>query len=66
MAPELGELARVLDQDTGNLPWVQRGIRSLKRGFVQLADYNETKLRHFHMLLDKWVEHGETGSDEKG
>ena len=55
-APEIGGLAMVMDQDTGNMPWVQRGVRSLESGVLQLADYNEAKLRHFYLLLDRYLE----------
>ena len=56
LAPEIGGLAMVMDQDTGNMPWVQKGVRSLEGGVLQLADYNEAKLRHFYKLLDEYLE----------
>jgi nitrite reductase/ring-hydroxylating ferredoxin subunit len=49
-APELGMLARVFNQDTFNLPNVQKGLSSLRKG-ITLANYQETKIRHFHHLL---------------
>ena len=49
-APELGMLARVFNQDTFNLPKVQKGLSSLRKG-ITLANYQETKIRHFHHLL---------------
>ena len=54
-APELGLLARVFNQDTFNLPKVQTGLKTLalSKGTVTLALYQETKLRHFHALLDE-------------
>lgn len=55
-APQLGALAKVFNQDSLNLPLVQKGLKSLKSGEVILADYQETKIRHFHMLLEKWLE----------
>ena len=54
-APELGLLARVFNQDTFNLPKVQIGLRSGKKPGVTLANYQEIKLRHFHMLLTQWL-----------
>jgi len=54
-APELGMLAKVFNQDVYNLPQVQRGLKALKRPEVIFADYGETKLRHFHALLDQWI-----------
>lgn len=53
-APELGMLAKVFNQDSFNLPKVQRGLASLRKD-VTLAVYQETKLRHFHHLLSQWV-----------
>tara|TARA_B100001123_G_C15338738_1_gene1033879 strand:- start:4000 stop:5610 length:1611 start_codon:yes stop_codon:yes gene_type:complete len=56
LAPEIGGLAMVMDQDTGNMPWVQKGVRSLEGGVLQLADYNEIKLRHFYKVLNEYLE----------
>ena len=54
-APELGVLAKVFNQDTRNLPYVQQGLHATARDYVQFADYNETKPRHLHMLIDEWI-----------
>ncbi len=54
-APELGFLAKVFNQDFRNLPYVQQGLHASGRGYVQFADYNETKPRHFHQLLEEWI-----------
>jgi len=54
-APELGMFAKVFNQDVYNLPRVQRGLKTMKQPFVIFADYGETKPRHFHTLLEKWV-----------
>ena len=59
-AEELGFLARVFNQDTFNLPKVQIGLQTLKhaqvgKSGVTLANYQETKIRHFHILLDEWL-----------
>ncbi len=56
LAPEIGGLAMVMDQDTGNMPWVQKGVHSLEGGVLQLADYNEMKLRHFYQVLETYLE----------
>ena len=55
-APELGMLARVFMQDTFNLPEVQRGLEAARYDEVVLANYQETKIRHFHTLLGAWLE----------
>jgi phenylpropionate dioxygenase-like ring-hydroxylating dioxygenase large terminal subunit len=54
-APELGFLARVFNQDTFNLAKVQLGLKTMKKKTVTLANYQETKIRHFHYLLDQWL-----------
>lgn len=54
-APELGMLAKVFNQDQLNLRQIQKGLRSIPRGKATLARYQETKIRHFHSTLDKWL-----------
>lgn len=54
-APELGLLARVFTQDTFNLPNVQIGLAAAQYDEIVLANYQETKIRHFQHLLSKWV-----------
>lgn len=55
-APELGMLAKVFQQDTFNLPNVQRGLMAAPYDEVVFARYQESKLRHFHHLLSQWME----------
>ena len=55
-APELGMLAKVFNQDVANLPNVQRGLKAMKQPFVHFGDYGESKLRHFHQLLEQWIQ----------
>jgi phenylpropionate dioxygenase-like ring-hydroxylating dioxygenase large terminal subunit len=52
-APELGFLARVFNQDTLNLGKVQRGLHAAQHTHVTFARYQETKIRHFHGLLER-------------
>ncbi len=54
-APELGLLARVFTQDTFNLPKVQIGLEAAQYDEIVLARYQETKIRHFHHLLSRWI-----------
>lgn len=54
-APELGMLARVFNQDNFNLPRQQIGLETSARSHVQVSKYNESRLRHFHGLLDRWL-----------
>jgi phenylpropionate dioxygenase-like ring-hydroxylating dioxygenase large terminal subunit len=54
-APELGFLARVFNQDTGNLGKVQRGLHAASHECVTFGGYQETKIRHFHALLERYL-----------
>ncbi len=55
-APELGHLAKVFNQDTLNLPCLQKGLNSLDE--VIFANDGETKPRPFHMLHNVWMSKG--------
>lgn len=55
-APELGGLCAVLNQDLGNLAWVQRGLKSMTKPGVTLANYQESRIRQFHQDLDAYLE----------
>jgi phenylpropionate dioxygenase-like ring-hydroxylating dioxygenase large terminal subunit len=57
-APELGFLTRVFNQDTFNLGRVQAGLRGAAHTHVTFGLYQETKIRHFHALLDRYVAAG--------
>ena len=48
-------LAAVFDQDFSNLPLLQKGLHSLKSGHMELANYQEVRIRHFHHVLDKYL-----------
>jgi phenylpropionate dioxygenase-like ring-hydroxylating dioxygenase large terminal subunit len=54
--PELaGPIGEFWDQDLTNIEWVQRGLKSLPRDGVRLANYNESQLRHFHRTYDMYM-----------
>ncbi len=59
-------LRRVLDQDFGNLPHVQTGMKSLRDGVVNFASYTESRLRYLHRFIDKYIETGELGKPPPG
>jgi nitrite reductase/ring-hydroxylating ferredoxin subunit len=54
-ATELPVLGPVIDQDMGNMPYVQEGLVASGSGKVQLANYQEIRIRHFHRTLDKYL-----------
>ncbi|MEO0549698.1 MAG: aromatic ring-hydroxylating dioxygenase subunit alpha [Pseudomonadota bacterium] len=58
LAPQLGMLAKVFNQDQFNLAAVQKGLHSQPKKEVIFANYQETKIRHFHQTLDQWLEDG--------
>ena len=60
LAPELGPTAKIFQQDSVNLPHVQRGLKAQERQEVIFADYNESKIRHFYEHLYAWLEIGPT------
>jgi hypothetical protein len=45
----------VFNQDTTNLPNVQKGLHAAQHTHVTFGAYQETKLRHFHTLLERMV-----------
>jgi hypothetical protein len=54
-AEELGALGPVFDQDDSNMPAVQRGMKASKKGAVSLASYQESRIRHMHQTIDKYL-----------
>jgi len=54
-AAELGTLGSIFEQDMANLPYVQDGLKASKNNEVQLGDYQEIRIRHFHRTLDKYL-----------
>jgi phenylpropionate dioxygenase-like ring-hydroxylating dioxygenase large terminal subunit len=54
-APELGSLARIIDQDVFNLPKVQAGLKTKQPPYVWYSAYQEGKIRNFHANYDRWM-----------
>ena len=55
-APEIGSnLAKIFNQDCVNHAMVQKGLHSHPKGETIFASYQETKIRHFHRTLEKWL-----------
>ena len=61
-APEIGALGPVFEEDMRNLPHMMKGMRASKRGRVSLASYQESRIRHHHLTLDKYL--GLAGADK--
>ena len=52
-AEELGTLAHVFMQDTGNVPLVQEGLKAKRQPYVWYSGYQESIIRNFHRNYEK-------------
>jgi phenylpropionate dioxygenase-like ring-hydroxylating dioxygenase large terminal subunit len=50
-----GMLGSIFDQDMANLPYVQEGLVASPNNRVELGHYQESRIRHFHQTLDKYL-----------
>jgi hypothetical protein len=57
-AEELGGLSGVFEQDMGNLPYVQEGLRASGNGLVHFGKYTEMRIRQLHLLIDRYIAAG--------
>jgi phenylpropionate dioxygenase-like ring-hydroxylating dioxygenase large terminal subunit len=48
-------LARILNQDLANMAELRQGMRTSRKGSVTFSRYQESKIRHFHSLLDAMI-----------
>ncbi len=55
-APQLGMLAKVFEQDVFNMAKVQKGLETTRKPGITLSNYQESKIRWIHRLLDEWVD----------
>ena len=53
-----GGLGAVFDQDMDNLPYVQEGLHASPNNRVELGHYQESRIRQFHVTLDKYLDGG--------
>lgn len=57
IAAEIGSnLAKIFNQDYVNHRMVQKGVKNHPKGETIYASYQESKIRHFHDTLKKWLE----------
>ena len=47
-------MAHIYDQDTGNLKNQQLGFKTSKKPGMTLGNYQESRIRHFHKVIDKY------------
>jgi nitrite reductase/ring-hydroxylating ferredoxin subunit len=62
----LGTAAQVFQQDMGNLPYVQEGLRASGIGVVHYGRYSEGRIRHMHHLIQRYIEEGEAAEKIAG
>jgi hypothetical protein len=51
----LGALGEVFDQDIDNLQALHKGMKASKIGKARLASYQESRIRHLHETIDKYI-----------
>jgi hypothetical protein len=49
-------LAHVLDQDTNVMRWQREGMYASEKGAQTLSIYQESRIRHVHQTLDKYLQ----------
>jgi len=54
-------LKTVFDQDFGNIPHIQTGMKSSASGVVHFSEYTESRLRQMHQMIDAFIETGLKG-----
>ncbi len=60
LALQMGPAFKIFQQDSLNLPKVQRGLKAQEQQEVIFASYNEAKIRHFWQRMYEWLQIGET------
>ena len=61
-AEELGGLGTIADQDMGNLPFVQEGLKASGSHQVQFANYQDMRIRQHHIMIQRYIDEN---SDEE-
>ena len=57
-AEELGGYGPVLDQDTPNMLRMTKGLKTMRKPGMTLANYQENRIRHLHRTLDEYMADG--------
>tara|TARA_B100001105_G_C22207466_1_gene363881 strand:+ start:138 stop:608 length:471 start_codon:yes stop_codon:yes gene_type:complete len=57
-AEELGGLGVIADQDMGNLPYVQEGLKTSGNNQVQFANYQDMRIRQHHIMIQRYIDEG--------
>jgi phenylpropionate dioxygenase-like ring-hydroxylating dioxygenase large terminal subunit len=54
-AKELGVYGPILDQDIPNMLRMTKGLKTMRKRGVTLANYQENRIRHLHRTLDEYL-----------
>ena len=57
-AEELGGLGVIADQDMGNLPYVQEGLKTSGNNQVQFGNYQDMRIRQHHIMIQRYIDEG--------
>jgi len=60
---EWGGLGEVFDQDVRNLRFITKGMKASHKRAVSLANYQESRIRHLHRTLDRYLGIGADAAD---
>ena len=52
---ELFTMGPLFDQDVFNIGPLQKGLKATRQRTVRFAEHQESRIRHFHTLLDQWM-----------
>ena len=55
-AEELGGLGVIADQDMGNLPYVQEGLKTSGNNKVHFANYQDMRIRQHHIMIQRYID----------
>lgn len=55
-AEELGGLGVIADQDMGNLPYVQEGLKTSGNNEVHFANYQDMRIRQHHIMIQRYID----------
>ena len=55
-AEELGGLGVIADQDMGNLPYVQEGLKATGNNQVHFGNYQDMRIRQHHIMIQRYID----------
>ena len=59
--PGSSSLKLVFEQDFGNIPHIQSGMKTAASGVVHFTQYTEARIRYMHKMINRFIEAGQKG-----